>query len=1189
MTAPTFRSAGAFASGAGPSVTPGLPSGWQAGDLFLMFAGFGRAQTDPVISTPSGWTLLYQAGLACPLVFYRRATSSESAPTLTIANATAVNARIIAIRGANATDWLDAEMSGSSGSSTAFSIAAGNGTERADELVIAAVWWFTSTTSAQASGWSAPGLGTLTEYCDNSSNDGSGYGGFAVVGAPKSTAGDPGAISGTLATASPWQVYRFAIRPVTVEVNVALPAIIMSSAQASVSGSTSVDVALPAITMTAPEAEAQGASGIIGGLPTITMTAPAATVSIGSTPTPTPTPSGAPSVRRGCLVHIQPYDITGGARADIRVSDFGRRVDAAANGMNGVVWEPAIVQSPSVGISLWNGDFTAAINPAAAAMGINLAIVEKSWPASKTFIWIGAPVDIYVGEAGDPWPWPRIFSGRVASYGGAWPRLTLQAEVDVEPFNANVLNLTYAGTGDAEGPDDLRNRVKPLAIGRPSNVEPVLINAVDSVYQFSGYGPIEAVTTLYERGSDFGPKTGDYANYAALVAADIPAGRWATCLAEGLIRLGAPAYGVITGDIRGHRVGSTSPRMTGAIISALADLAGVSGSLIESASIGAIDADKPYPVSLFLDEQVSVLDLAQRLALPCNWQVGVSTVGKLFAADVSLSGTTALTLNAQGRALPQVIASEEMDVSPPYDRTIMGAARCWRVHTSDEIAYQAPLTPRGRYDPTKTYREGDIVESDDGSQWIYINAVAGAGHAPPIWPETENEWWSNLSPPLALSEQLIGYLTNATHIVAADADGNVASFADAGGQFIVSLAGEILTSGVSYAVTSETGVDVSINATTGVYTVNSMSANSGAATLRATYNGVSVLLVYSISKVRQGSNPKLLRAWSNRFGVTYAADGTLEPSSQTTIFYAEQIGTNETVSWSIKDGNGNPRPTSYLSASTGDVVSMTAAQFNAARNGTRSVTVTALIVDGGTVLTDTVSQVMVPAGAAAVGFVQDSPTPAGQYVNQLWYRPGEQLLYRWTGGTWVRVLGDLSGLDSVATTDIDPNAITQTLSSTAARSLTIGSAGAEYPALYCIHELNITTKGGDVHIFADFYNEIFASLGVASINARFALTRGYSSTPLNRADQSSPTPYATYTGNAGVVQVVSPFAGQYWVANGGETLVIVGGPGQVNSLNAVDSPPAGVYTYALWLGAGAVATRTFTKLRQMMRLMEVKR
>ena len=99
--------------------------------------------------------------------------------------------------------------------------------------------------------------------------------------------------------------------------------------------------------------------------------------------------------------------------------------------------------------------------------------------------------------------------------------------MDQEPFNKDVLQLTYAGTGEAEGGEDLKERLKPWIFGRALNVEPILINSVDNVVQFSAY-PIQGISALYERGSSFGPSIGNYSSYAQLVAATLPAGRWAT-------------------------------------------------------------------------------------------------------------------------------------------------------------------------------------------------------------------------------------------------------------------------------------------------------------------------------------------------------------------------------------------------------------------------------------------------------------------------------------------------------------------------------------------------------------------------------------------------------------------------------------------------------------------------------------
>ena len=445
-----------------------------------------------------------------------------------------------------------------------------------------------------------------------------------------------------------------------------------------------------------------------------------------------------------CLAKLSPLNPATGTRVDIYVSAAS---DRRVTGLNSQVWVPAMTVQPILSMQLFNGDFTAAVEPGDATFAINMERIKDVYAGADAYVWAGAPVTIYAEEPGASWPWTTRFVGKVARFSVRSRVVTLTATVDIEPFTKDVLTATYAGTGGAEGGADIKGRVKPLAIGWPMNVEPVLIDATNSVYQFSGYGPIQAVTTLFERGSAFSAAVGDYATYAALVAATIAPGKWGTCLAEGMIRLGAPAYGVITGDIKGHKVGASSPRLTGAIINALATIAGVSSGNIETSTLTTMDAATPYSVNLFLDGQITFLDLARRMALPCSFQAGVSLAGKFFVSGVGFGGSEVLTLDAQGRAQPPVTHSDELQVSPPFYRTILGANRAWRVHTPDEIAYAVTPIVRGDYSGTTTYRDGDIVTSEDGSTWIYVNATPSAGNAPPTWPTTSNAYWSNMTGP----------------------------------------------------------------------------------------------------------------------------------------------------------------------------------------------------------------------------------------------------------------------------------------------------------------------------------------------------------------------------------------------------------------------------------------------------------
>lgn len=448
------------------------------------------------------------------------------------------------------------------------------------------------------------------------------------------------------------------------------------------------------------------------------------------------------------LIKVSPLNASTGSRVDLYIASAN---DRRITGLNSQVWEPAITTQPILSFQGFNGDFTAPIEPGEARFAFSMEVVKKTWASADTYVWAGAPVTIYAEEPGTAWPWTTRFVGKVRGFGRKGQTITLNASVDPEPFTKDVLTAVYAGTGSAEGGSDIKNRVKPLVIGWAMNVEPVLINATNSVYQFSGYGAIEAVTTLYERGSAFSASVGDYANYAALVAATIAPGKWGTCLAEGLVRLGAPAYGVITGDVKGHKVGGTTPRLTGAIINALATIAGVSSGNIETTTISGLDTAVPYNINLVLSDQIQFLDLVRRLALPCNHQAGITLAGKLFVTTPSFSVGETLTLNARGRALPQVVSSDELDVSPPYYRTVMGANRAWRVHSPDEIAYDVPIVDSGRYDAATTYRDGNTVDLANGSRWLYIYATPTAGNAPPAWPTTSNTWWQNLSPPLDAS------------------------------------------------------------------------------------------------------------------------------------------------------------------------------------------------------------------------------------------------------------------------------------------------------------------------------------------------------------------------------------------------------------------------------------------------------
>lgn len=442
------------------------------------------------------------------------------------------------------------------------------------------------------------------------------------------------------------------------------------------------------------------------------------------------------------LIELTPLNPATGTRVTLRVTSHD---DKGATALNSVVWRPAIWKQPSFSVDLFDGNFSGALDVGTFSFELAMNGLKKANASAATFLWPNASVKVYAGEIGDAWPWTQIAQGIVDDFQNADEILRITAKVDAAPFDVPALTSTYAGTTGAEGPADLKAKVKPWVLGTCSNIEPVLIDAVNSVYQFSAYGPVNAVTACYERGASFGSSVGDYANYTALVAASIPAGRWGTCKASGMVRLGAPAAGIITLDVQGDKP-STFLTKTGEIINRICTNAGVSSGNIDSASLSALDSAVPYGIGIYLTEQTKLIDLVRRLAKPCNAVAGVSWMGKLIVPRVVI-GTPALTLDAQGRRLPPVLGAREDAVSPPYWRIEMGADRCWRVHSPSEIAFTASIIEVGDYSGSVTYREGNIV-TDQGARWLYINPVASSGNAPPTLPTTSNSYWSNITAPV---------------------------------------------------------------------------------------------------------------------------------------------------------------------------------------------------------------------------------------------------------------------------------------------------------------------------------------------------------------------------------------------------------------------------------------------------------
>ena len=199
------------------AITPALPVGWQEGDLLLTFvetwnqavtiSGWTEAGSSPAINAGTSPTRL--------TVFYKWATSTESAPTTSDSGDHQIG-QTVAIRGGiGSGNPFDVTASDSGGNSASVSIV-GATTTKANTLVLAACCTTrdpaSSVEDATFSSWTNADLTDGVEVLDYLSNIGAG-GGFGLWAGYKTSAGTYGTTTVTQANSAEYATWTAAIAP----------------------------------------------------------------------------------------------------------------------------------------------------------------------------------------------------------------------------------------------------------------------------------------------------------------------------------------------------------------------------------------------------------------------------------------------------------------------------------------------------------------------------------------------------------------------------------------------------------------------------------------------------------------------------------------------------------------------------------------------------------------------------------------------------------------------------------------------------------------------------------------------------------------------------------------------------------------------------------------------------------------
>lgn len=135
------------------------------------------------------------------------------------------------------------------------------------------------------------------------------------------------------------------------------------------------------------------------------------------------------------------------------------------------------------------------------------------------------------------------------SFDGTDTRVRLQLRNDDSVVAKPIASSYYTGEGLLDGDLDIAGLPIPSVFGVCNNVSLVRLNKANEVWQIA-QGPLQSINAAYDGGLPL-TFTADYPTLAALIAAPLAAGQYATSTAFGLVRFYEPPAFRYTADVSG--------------------------------------------------------------------------------------------------------------------------------------------------------------------------------------------------------------------------------------------------------------------------------------------------------------------------------------------------------------------------------------------------------------------------------------------------------------------------------------------------------------------------------------------------------------------------------------------------------------------------------------------------------------
>lgn len=355
--------------------------------------------------------------------------------------------------------------------------------------------------------------------------------------------------------------------------------------------------------------------------------------------------------------------------------------DASGTQLDGKEWIPIITRQPTCSVTWTDEGIASAATVEYSSIG--LTIPDDFFFDWSVFNRYGGLARIWRGNAGEEFAaYRQIYVGRV----GAIAREGRDAELPLLSNLSDIINplltATYAGTNETGGPEgqaELRGKPKPICFGDCRNIEPVLVDPVNLIFQYHAYGPTGGIDAIYEGALALDPPVATVNTWTELAALDLKGGQWAAAPAIGAFRMGSQAGLVVTADVKGGLFNDGYSNQLGSILRLIMRQAGVADAMVHSSI-----TSRGEEWQLYASDQINVLDVVTDALLQVGCALIPSSTGQYACVD-AYAQRQPLVIDAENREGPSVLSVRQMTVEPPVYRVIVNGERAWRVHTASEI------------------------------------------------------------------------------------------------------------------------------------------------------------------------------------------------------------------------------------------------------------------------------------------------------------------------------------------------------------------------------------------------------------------------------------------------------------------------------------------------------------------------